>query len=76
MPELAIEDWMPMSPLIGPPLPRWMQVTWPWYKEEGPPPEGYTCPYCGDKFATYDEVISHIQTEHPGERIPIDIIWE
>jgi len=76
MAEFRLEDWFPMSPLIGPPLPKWMGLTWPWYKEEGPPPEGYTCPYCGEKFGTYDEVVSHIQTEHPGERIPIDIIWE
>jgi len=45
MEEFRLEDWFPMSPLMGPPLPKWMGLTWPWYKEEGPPPEGYTCPY-------------------------------
>lgn len=27
-----LEDWWPASPLLGPPLPRWMGVYWPWYK--------------------------------------------
>lgn len=40
------------------------------------PPEGYVCPYCGATFDTYEELVTHVQTEHPGERIPIDIIWE
>ena len=75
MAELKLEDWFPMSPMAGPPLPQWLGITWPWYKGEGPPPGGYTCPYCGATFATYDKVVSHIQSEHPGERIPIDIIW-
>lgn len=44
--------------------------------EAKPPPEGYICPYCGATFATYEELVTHVQTEHPGERIPIDIIWE
>lgn len=34
----------------------------------------YVCPICGAKFATYDELYSHFNTEHPAE--PIDIIWE
>ncbi len=41
-----------------------------------PPPEGYPCPYCGDPFATYEELVAHVQTEHPGERIPLPIEWE
>lgn len=41
-----------------------------------PPPEGYVCPYCGDTFSTYEELVTHVQTEHPGERIPIPIEWE
>lgn len=75
MAEIKLEDWFPMSPLMGPPLPKWLGLKWPWYKGEGPPPEGYTCPYCGAPFATYEEMVAHIQSEHPGERIPIDIIW-
>lgn len=40
-----LEEWYPASPLVGPPLPKWLKVAWPWYKEEGvpgpvPPPEG------------------------------------
>lgn len=27
-----LEDWWPTSPLVGPPLPSWMDITWPWYK--------------------------------------------
>lgn len=33
MAKLRLEDWFPMSPLAGPPLPRWMGTTWPWYKK-------------------------------------------
>lgn len=29
-----LEDWWPVSPLEGPPLPKWMGITWPWYKPE------------------------------------------
>ena len=41
------------------------------------PPLPYCCPY-GDNecFATYEELVAHVQTIHPGERIPIDIFWE
>ncbi len=41
-----------------------------------PPPGEYICPYCGSTFDTYEELVAHVQTVHPGERIPIDIIWE
>jgi len=34
----------------------------------------YTCPICGTKFMTYDELYQHFITAHPAE--PIDIIWE
>lgn len=38
MAELNLENWTPMSPLKGPPLPRFFGVYWPWYKEgEGAP---------------------------------------
>lgn len=30
-----LEDWVPMSPLAGPPLPLWMHLYWPWYKPPG-----------------------------------------
>lgn len=35
----------------------------------------YVCPYCGARFATFDELVAHVQTVHPGERVPIRIIW-
>ena len=41
-----------------------------------PPPGGYTCPYCGAPFDTYEELAYHVQSEHPGERIPLPIEWE
>jgi len=40
------------------------------------PPEGYVCPYCGATFDTYEDLVAHVQSEHPGERIPIHIIWQ
>lgn len=33
MAELNLENWTPMSPLKGPPLPRFLGIYWPWYKE-------------------------------------------
>ncbi len=27
-----IQDWLPISPLEGPPLPKFLGLTWPWYK--------------------------------------------
>jgi len=77
MAELNLEAWFPMSPLMGPPLPKWLELYWPWYQGEGPPPGGYPCPYCDTPpFDTYEELVDHVQTVHPAERIPIDIIWE
>ncbi len=40
------------------------------------PPKEYICPYCGVPFATYEELVAHVTTEHPGERIPLPIEWE
>lgn len=31
-----------------------------------PPEEEYVCPYCGATFATYEELVAHIQSQHPG----------
>lgn len=41
-----------------------------------PPPEGYVCPYCGTPFDIYEDLVAHIQSEHPGERVPIQITWQ
>lgn len=39
-------------------------------------PIEYICSYCGASFTTYEELVEHVQTEHPGERIPLPIDWE
>lgn len=41
-----------------------------------PPPEGYSCPYCDEVFVTYEELVAHVQSYHPGQRIPLDIEWK
>ncbi|GAI92383.1 unnamed protein product [marine sediment metagenome] len=41
-----------------------------------PPPGEYCCPYCAECFDTYEELVDHIKTEHPGERIPLPIEWD
>lgn len=66
-----LEDWLPMEPQKGPPLPRRFQIFWPWYEAEAPP-EGFKCPFCGATFATQEELNQHIREEH---RIPIPITW-
>lgn len=45
-------------------------------KEPEPPPEGYPCPYCNETFETYEDLVTHVQTAHPGERVPLPIEWE
>ncbi len=37
------------------------------------PQPQYTCPICGAKFMTYDELYSHFIQSHPSE--PIEVIW-
>lgn len=32
MDDFELENWMPMSPEMGPPLPRSVGIYWPWYK--------------------------------------------
>lgn len=34
------------------------------------PPTVYHCPYCGATFDTYEDLVAHIQNEHPGEEVP------
>lgn len=43
-----------------------------------PPPGGWCCLYdpAHGCFNTYEELVVHIQTVHPGERIPLPIEWE
>lgn len=45
-------------------------------RAEAAPPAEFCCPYCSECFATYEELVDHVQTEHPGERIPIPISWD
>lgn len=35
MNNFELENWFPMEPQLGPPLPRFLSIYWPWYK----PPE-------------------------------------
>lgn len=32
MNDLKLENWLPMEPAMGPPLPRFLNIFWPWYK--------------------------------------------
>jgi len=41
-----------------------------------PQPGEYKCPYDGQIFDSYEELVLHCQTEHPGQRIPIEILWD
>lgn len=33
--EYKLEDWWPTSPLVGPPLPKFLNIYWPWYTPPG-----------------------------------------
>lgn len=40
MNDFKVENWFPMEPTKGPPLPRFLNILWPWYKPPLPePPE-------------------------------------
>ena len=74
-----LEEWMPMPPDKGPPLPRFLGIYWPWYKEEAPPPPGaYSCPYCDESFDTIPELADHVAEVHPDKPpiAEITIEWE
>ncbi|MBU0847379.1 hypothetical protein KKH23_09375 [Patescibacteria group bacterium] len=58
---------------MGPPLPRSMEVYWPWYKPPAPPEVTYACPYCPAEFATEAELLSHIREAHVGQ--PPQVIY-
>ncbi len=57
------EEWQPMPPNMGPPLPKFLNIYWPWYKEEVP--GVFTCPICGATFSTQEELNAHIAAAHP-----------
>lgn len=58
------EEWQPMPINMGPPLPSFLGIYWPWYEKEEVPTV-YTCPYCGATFSTQEQLNQHIQTAHP-----------
>jgi len=45
-------------------------------RAEAAPPLEWCCPYCSECFATYEELVEHVRTAHPGERIPLPIDWD
>jgi len=66
------EEWKPMDWGMGPPLPRFLGIYWPWYQKESPSEGGYPCPFCGDSFDNKEDLNKHIREQH---RIPIPITW-
>ena len=74
-----LKDWLPQEPWQGPPLPEFLNIYWPWYKEEEVPPTGaYGCPYCDQSFDTLKELIDHVAAAHPDEPPlgEIEITWK
>lgn len=66
------------SKCIGDDLYTCINGIWQLTEENSPlcvGPGDYVCPYCPATFSTYEELVAHVQTVHPGERIPIDIDW-
>ena len=33
--DFKVEDWLPQEPSLGPPLPRYLGIYWPWYAPPG-----------------------------------------
>ncbi|MBA7647845.1 hypothetical protein ES703_55624 [subsurface metagenome] len=56
--DFKLEDWLPMSPDMGPPLPEFLGIYWPWYT----PPAA--------EFRVSDLVISPLEVE-PGQVVTI-----
>jgi len=60
--DFEIENWLPMEPMLGPPLPRFLNIYWPWYKPgptpPEPPPPGYAQLYGRITDASTGEPIS------------------
>jgi len=42
-----------------------------------PKAKEFLCPYCNQSFATLDELVNHVATDHPDQPPiqPIDVIW-
>lgn len=74
MAKIEFENWMPMPPNMGPPLPKSMGIYWPWYKPVAPPEAPiYACPYCTAEFSTEAELLAHIRDVHAGQ--PPQVIY-
>jgi len=58
------EEWEPMPPDKGPPLPKWMEIYWPWYKPE-----------VGAEFKVSNLVISPTEV-NPGQVVTISCAVE
>lgn len=61
MNNFELENWLPMEPMLGPPLPRFFSIYWPWYK----PP--------GAEFKVSDLVISPAEV-NPGQPVTISCL--
>ena len=59
--EFEPEDWLPMPPDMGPPLPKWLGITWPWV---APP---------GAEFRVSKPVISPAEV-NPGQVVTISCL--
>ncbi|GAI34271.1 unnamed protein product [marine sediment metagenome] len=58
--EIKLEDWIPMEPQKGPPLPRHFEIYWPWYK----PPAA--------EFRVSNLIISPLEV-NPGQVVTISV---
>ena len=38
------------------------------------PPQVYPCPYCPETFTTLEDLVTHVQMEHPSKEVSIE--WE
>ena len=41
-------------------------------KAKAAPPFVYICPYCGEEFGTYEELLIHCEEQHGEEEVPPD----
>jgi len=77
MNSFEIENWFPMEPIMGPPLPRFLNIYWPWYTPGPPPPEppppGYAQLYGRVTDASTGTPISMATVTLDGETSPTTI---
>jgi hypothetical protein len=63
------KDKISLAPIVGGLLGIMMLFMMVSMMQAAVPSLPYCCPYCGQCFATYDELVAHVQAEHPGEQI-------